>query len=104
MIDEKELCDWISKLEAAQSSWPNYEKLAALYTIQNQCEMRGNRAEAIAYSGAADPGAASIDSDFMLAVMACDAGKAWSIMDELMDALKVTNSRVYDSVMRKMRG
>lgn len=36
MIDEKELQLWISRLETEKSSWTNYEKLATLYTIQNQ--------------------------------------------------------------------
>ena len=30
--------------------------------------------------------------------------QAWAIVDELMDALQVTNARMYDNVMRKMRG
>jgi len=28
--------------------------------------------------------------------------KAWEIMDELMDSLKIVNERVYNSVMRKL--
>ena len=36
MIDERELALWIKRLETEESSWSNYEKLAALYTIQNQ--------------------------------------------------------------------
>lgn len=36
MIDENEVKLWISRLETEASSWPNYQKLAALYIIQNQ--------------------------------------------------------------------
>lgn len=36
MIDENEVNLWISRLETEESSWPNYQKLAALYIIQNQ--------------------------------------------------------------------
>ena len=36
MIDERELALWIKRLETEESSWANYKKLAALYTIQNQ--------------------------------------------------------------------
>lgn len=104
MIDEKELRDWISKLESEQSSWPNYEKLATLYIIQNQHETRDAYTPIAAYSGESAPDTAFGGSEFMQAVKACDAIKAWAIVDELMDALKVTNARMYDNVMRKMRG
>ena len=36
MIDETELKLWIARLETEESSWPNYEKLAALYIIRNE--------------------------------------------------------------------
>ena len=31
-----------------------------------------------------------------------DSVKAWEVMDELMDSLKIVNERVYNSVMRKL--
>ena len=49
MIDEKELKAWIARLETEQSSWPNYEKLAALYIIQNQHEGQRNPAPMLMY-------------------------------------------------------
>jgi len=33
LIDENELKLWIARLETEESSWPNYQKLAALYII-----------------------------------------------------------------------
>lgn len=102
MTDEKELKAWIARLETEQSSWSNYEKLAALYIIQNQHEGQRNPAPVAMYSSAPAPDVVDGDSDFMQAVKACDAIKAWGVMDELMDALKVTNTRVYDNVMRKL--
>ena len=44
------------------------------------------------------------DSDFMQAVSSRAPEQAWAIVDELMDALKVTDARMYDNVMWKMRG
>ena len=55
MIDEKELKAWIARLETEQSSWPNYEKLAALYIIQNQHEGQRNHAPVAMYSSAPAP-------------------------------------------------
>nr|DAJ15410.1 MAG TPA: hypothetical protein [Siphoviridae sp. ctqcj14] len=56
------------------------------------------------YSGAPAPDVVDGDSDFMQAVSSRAPEQAWAIVDELMDALKVTNARMYDNVMRKMRG
>lgn len=36
MIDEQELALWIKRLETEESSWRNYERLAALYAIRAQ--------------------------------------------------------------------
>lgn len=104
MIDEKELKAWIARLETEQSSWPNYEKLAALYIIQNQREGQRNPAPVAMYSSTPAPDVVDGDSDFMQAVSSRAPEQAWAIVDELMDALKVTNARMYDNVMRKMRG
>lgn len=71
---------------------------AALYTIQNQNRepvMESRMVEA--YSAAPAP-----DSDFLRAVSNVDPARAWEVMDELMDSLKVVNERVYNSVMRKL--
>lgn len=100
MIDEKELRLWISRLETEESSWTNYEKLAALYIIQNQNREKGDLPEIPRYSAA--PTKEYGDSDFLRAVSRVDDARAWIVMDELMDSLKVVNERVYNSVMRKL--
>ncbi len=99
MIDERELALWIKRLETEKSSWSNYEKLATLYIIQSQ-----NRNPAMepprmveAYSAAPAP-----ESDFLRAVSNVDPSRAWEIMDELMDSLKIVNERIYNNVMRKL--
>lgn len=100
MIDEKELRLWISRLETEDSSWTNYEKLAALYIIQNQNREKTEMPEMPRYSAA--PAKEYGDSDFLRAVSRVDEVRAWTVMDELMDSLKVVNERVYNSVMRKL--
>ena len=98
MIDEKELQLWISRLETEKSSWTNYEKLATLYTIQNQNREPVRESRMIdAYSAAP-----AHDSEFLRAVSNVDPARAWEVMDELMDNLQVINERVYNSVMRKL--
>lgn len=98
MIDEREVALWIKRLETEESSWTNYEKLAALYTIQNQNREPVRESRMVeAYSAAPAP-----DSEFLRAVSNVDPARAWEVMDELMDSLKVVNARVYNSVMRKL--
>lgn len=98
MIDERELALWIKRLETEESSWSNYEKLAALYTIQNQNREPARESRIVeAYSAVPAP-----DSDFLRAVASVDPSRAWEVMDELMDSLKVVNERIYNNVMRKL--
>ena len=98
MIDEQELSLWIKRLEAEPSSWKNYERLSILYAIRSQLRepvMESRMVEA----NSAVP---APDSDFLRAVSNVDPARAWEVMDELMDSLKVVNERVYNSVMRKL--
>lgn len=98
MIDEREVALWIKRLETEESSWSNYGKLATLYTIQNQNREPVRESRMVeAYSAAPAP-----DSEFLRAVSNVDPARAWEVMDELMDSLKVVNARVYNSVMRKL--
>lgn len=100
MIDENEIRRWIARLETEESSWANYERLAVLYTVLNQQE--GEKPAPVMYSAAPAPVEVYGGSDFLQAVSNVDPSKAWAIMDELMDSLKVVNERVYNSVMRKL--
>lgn len=105
MVDERELALWIGRLETEESSWPNYEKLAALYIIQDRNKAQPETQSFSAmYSAASAPAAVESygDSDFLQTVAGKDPQKAWAIMDELLDTLKLVNKRVYDSVMRKL--
>ena len=107
MVDEKEICLWINRLKTEETSWSNYEKLAALYIVQDHQNQKDDRpAPPIAmYSASPAPEAVRIsgDSDFLRAVDGKDPEKAWEIMDELLDTLKVVNRKVYDNVMRKLQ-
>ena len=103
MIDENEIRKWIARLETEESSWTNYERLAVLYTVLNQQNDGSERPAPVMYSAAPAPVEVYGDSEFLQAVSSVEPGKAWAVMDELMDSLKVVNERVYNSVMRKMR-
>lgn len=109
MLNAAEIKAEIARLEYEESSYPNYAKLANLYIIRDQMQGGGEDERAVRYSSAPAPEPAQEmvgsygDSDFLRTVAGMDPAKAWSVMDELMDTLRVVNARVYDSVMRKLQ-
>ena len=114
MLDAAEIRKEIARLEYEESDYKNYAKLADLYVIRKQMqeEERGDGGKYVGYySGAPAPVTAEPatvgeygDSEFLLAVAGKDPGKAWAVVDELMDTLALVNRKVYDSVMRKIKG
>ena len=113
MLDKAEIRAAIAKLEFDESSYSNYAKLASLYVIRDkmQEEERGDGGRYVDYySGAPAPVTAEPatvgeygDSEFLLAVAGKDPAKAWTVVDELMDTLAMVNSKVYNSVMQKIK-
>lgn len=115
MLDEAEIRKEIARLEYEESSYPNYAKLADLYVIRDkmQEEERGDDGRFVGYySGAPSPAPLAAepatvgeygDSEFLLAVAGKDPGKAWAVVDELMDTLLMVNEKVYNSVMQKIK-
>lgn len=104
MVDENEVNRWIARLETEESSWTNYERLAVLYAIRDQQSGSRERALPMTYSAAPAPVSAETygDSDFLRAVADVPPGKAWEVMDELMDTLKIVNEKAYNSVLKKI--
>ena len=108
MLDAKEIDIEIARLEYGESSYPAYAKLANLYTIRNQMNRKEHTEYDQEYSAAPaaveyDPMVAQYgDSDFLASIAGKHPADAWGIMDELMDTLRITNPRVYNSVMRKI--
>lgn len=104
MLCEAEIKAEIARLEYEESSYPNYGKLAILYTILNQ--MNGQPSYEAGYSSAPAPAlvgsAIDSDSEFLRVASTKDPASTWAIMDDLMDTLSVTNPRVYDNVMRRI--
>lgn len=103
MLDSLEIRKEITRLEYEPSSYPNYAKLATLYTIR--AEMNKGEPQAMAhqkersfpeYSGAAG------SSNFLSAVADKDSNSVWHVMDELMESLSVMQPKVYAAVMSKI--
>lgn len=92
MLDKREIDIEIARLEYMESSYPNYAKLADLYTIRNQMSRQQPEAE----TGG--------NSEFLRLASEKNGEDVWEIINELMETLQVTNPRVYNSVMRKISG
>lgn len=107
MIDTGEIRRAIEELESRETTFSTCSKLADLYTVLDHAEPAPDYDRS--YSRAAAPIAKETaeiygSSDFLHAVAGKDPAAAWKVMDELMDTLKVVNGRVYESVMRKIKG
>lgn len=107
MVDPKELEVEIARLEYADSSYPNYAKLANLYVIQDRLNRKNVREQMPDYSSAPAPTSTTVsrygNTEFLEAIEGRDVGAVLDVIDELMDTLQVANPRVYNGVMRKIR-
>ena len=109
MLDIGEIEYWISRHENEPINLrEDCVNLAALYIIRDKIS-GSSYAEhpPTAYSlDAPAPAGETLDqygdSEFLQAVAGKTPETAWAIMDELMDTLRVVNSKTYESVMRKL--
>lgn len=103
MITRRELDGAITECENAPTSYQNCEKLATFYTIREHAFREEDTQVEYSYDspqGIGDFG----ESDFLQAVKGRDETEIWSILDELMDTVLITNPRLYQGVMRQIKG
>lgn len=108
MITEKDLHEAIAECQGERN--PNAStcmKLAAYYIILDHVKEKEPSFDG--YSHDAYPAEVVSDvvlydgnSDFAKAISGMNSIEAWSLMDELMDAVMVTNPPLYNSVMRRL--
>lgn len=118
MLDEqkiKELDAMVPVLELEESNYRTYEKLAILKSlkffqeIENAGGVRSllksaDLVEEPQYSYSPAPTVeTSGDSDFLALVSGKDSASVFSVIDELMDTLRIVNEQVYNGVMKKLR-
>ena len=94
MLNIDEINKTILDLEQHDTTYTVCEKLSWLYIVRDHLTGQQQKQPM--------PLDISGDSEFLQAVNGKDSKKAWHIMDELMDTLKVVNTRAYDGVMRKI--
>lgn len=106
MLDMNEVERTIVELENGNTNFSVCAKLADLYSVRDHI-MGKNEAYDQSYSRSAAPVSAEKldlygDSDFLDAIAGKDSSAVWAVIDELMSTLKVTNVKVYDSVLRRI--
>lgn len=98
MITEKDLRDAIAECLGERN--PNANtciKLAAFYTIQNELFPKAQPFDA-GMSFDAPP-----TSEFAEAVQSATPEVVWSVLEELMDTLRVLHPKLYNGVLMKLR-
>lgn len=95
MINSDELDKEILMLEKKDTTYANCERLAWLYIVRDH----------ITRQQAAQPTPLSVDpsSEFLQAVDGKDSVAVFSIIDDLMDTIRVTAPRAYESILRKLK-
>ena len=102
MITERELLKAIAECEAEPVTAAKIGKLADFYIIYDHLfgepiesgYSSENKVETVIQTNG--------DTEFLQAVNGQNADKIWSIIAELLEALKATNPRLYNSVIRKI--
>lgn len=108
MLTEKELLDAIDECQnRLPKTFPTVEKLAALYTILDHIRTGGSFIPPMPESQELEPAKELVvgdygESEFYLAIRGKEAAKVWLVFDELMEALKVFNPKLYDKTIERL--
>lgn len=104
MLSKSELLKAIEDLEDASPTFQNCQKMATFYTLLNAIYRSGGeinpQVETFREEIIGDHG----NSDFLRMIEGMESHEAWLIMDELMETIKILQPKLYDSVMRRIRG
>lgn len=104
MLSKSELLNAIDELEDSAPTFANCQKMATFYTLLNSMYRSGNdserKVEIVHEEVIGDHG----DSDFLRMIDGMDSHETWTTMDELMETIRVLQPKLYDSVMRRLRG
>lgn len=101
MVDLDIINGTIAEWEAKDLTFVVVERLAWLYVVRDHILMNKSEDEEVITMPAL---AMSSGSEFMEACLKADTSKMWSVLDELMDAVKVYQPRLYEATLQKLSG
>lgn len=102
MFSKSELLDAIEELEMSPATFQNAEKLATFYTLYDHLYVQRepvSRIESINEVIVDDYG----DSEFLQAVAGKRSDDIWMVMDELLDAVKILQPKLYRATIDKLK-
>lgn len=102
MFSKNELLDAIEELEMSPATFQNAEKLATFYTLYDHLYVKKelvSRIESINEVIIDDYG----DSEFLQAVVGKRSDDIWMVMDELLEAVKVLQPKLYQATIEKLK-
>jgi len=102
MFTKNEILDAIDELEEAPATYQNAEKLATFYSLYDHLFVKQepmNRIESIREVIVGKYG----DSEFMRVIEGKKAEDIWSVMDELMQTIRMLQPRLYNATIEKLK-
>ena len=102
MFSKSELLDAIDELEMSPSTYQNAEKLATFYLLYEHLYMKKepvSRIETVEEVIISDYG----DSEFLQLVTGKRSDDVWLILDDLMNAVKALQPKLYNAVIDKLK-
>lgn len=100
MFTKNELLDAIDELEESPPTYQNCEKLATFYMLYDH--LYGDKRpvlETVRQTVIDDYG----DSDFLRLIAGSDAERVFSILDELMESVKLLQPRLYEATLTELK-
>ena len=102
MFSKSELLDAIDELEMSPSTYQNAEKLATFYLLYEHLYMKKepvSRIETVEEVIISDYG----DSEFLQLVTGKRSDDVWLVLDDLMNAVKALQPKLYNAVIDKLK-
>ena len=100
MVDLDIINGTIAEWEAKDLTFVVVERLAWLYIVRDHILMNKPEDEAPPVMPAV---ALSSGSEFMTAAENADHIKLWSVLDEMMEAVKILQPRLYNATIQKLK-
>lgn len=103
MFTLRELDTAIRECEDAKPSYQICEKLATFYTVRDHLQSEPPPEPEYSYDEPKSIGDYG-ESEFLQAIKGRSEGEIFALMDELMQTILITNPRLYQGVMRQIKG
>lgn len=103
MFSKGELLDAIEELEASPATFQNAEKLATFYTLYDHLYVQKEPMQRVESTREVTIDKYG-DSEFLKAITDRKAEDVWMVMDELMEAIRALNNRLYQATLDRING